>query len=88
MVFRFLFILSLIHIVSFGKTVAGTVKNATNGKSIPNANIYIVELKQGRITNPYGYFEIELPKGSYTIHITNIGFKSYSSKFEVADQPI
>ena len=47
MVFRFLFILSLIHTVSFGKTVAGTVKNATNGKSIPNTNIYIVELKEG-----------------------------------------
>ena len=88
MVFRFLFILSIMHTISFGKTVAGTVKNATNGKSIPNTNIYIVELKEGTITNPYGYFEIELPKGSYTIHITNIGFKSYSSKFEITDQPI
>jgi hypothetical protein len=38
------------HTISFGKTVAGTVKNATNGKSIPNTNIYIVELKEGTIT--------------------------------------
>ena len=58
MVFRFLFILSLIQKISFGKIVGGTVKNATNGKYIPNTNIYIVELKEGTITNPYGYFEI------------------------------
>jgi len=64
------------------------VKNNANGKSIPNANIYIVETKQGRVTNPYGFFEIDLPNGSYTIQITNIGFKSYSSKFEVSDQPV
>ena len=78
------FILSFL----FGGALTGTVKNNANGKSIPNANIYIVETKQGRVTNPYGFFEIDLPNGSYTIQITNIGFKSYSSKFEVSDQPV
>jgi outer membrane cobalamin receptor len=78
------FILSFL----FGSALTGTVKNNANGKSIPNANIYIVETKQGRVTNPYGFFEIDLPNGSYTIQITNIGFKSYSSKFEVSDQPV
>ena len=78
------FILSFLY----GSALTGTVKNNANGKSIPNANIYIVETKQGRVTDPYGFFEIDLPNGSYTIQITNIGFKSYSSKFEVSDQPV
>ncbi|SVC57254.1 uncharacterized protein METZ01_LOCUS310108, partial [marine metagenome] len=68
--------------------MTGTVKNNVNGKSIPNANIYIVETKQGTVTDPYGFFEIDLPNGSYTIQITNIGFKSYSSEIAVAGQPV
>jgi outer membrane cobalamin receptor len=85
---RSLITLPFILSFAFGGALTGTVKNNANGKSIPNANIYIVETKQGRVTNPYGFFEIDLPNGSYTIQITNIGFKSYSSKFEVSDQPV
>jgi len=85
---RFLITLLFILSLAFCSALTGTVKNNANGKSIPNANIYIVETKQGRVTNPFGFFEIDLPNGSYTIQITNIGFKSYSSKFEVSDQPV
>ena len=88
MFLRSLITLPFILSFAFGGALTGTVKNNANGKSIPNANIYIVETKQGRVTNPYGFFEIDLPNGSYTIQITNIGFKSYSSKFEVSDQPV
>ena len=85
MVFRFLFILSLIHTVSFGKTVAGTVKNTTNGKSIPNANIFIQETGQGTISNPYGYFEIEIISGNYTLTTSVIGFETDTREIMVTD---
>ena len=85
---RSLITLPFILSFAFGGTVNGTVKNSANGKSIPNANIYIMETKQGTVTNPYGFFEIDLPNGSYTIQITNIGFKSYSSKITIIDQAI
>ena len=79
---------SFILTISVGETISGTVKNDANGKSIPNANIYIVETKQGIVTDPYGFFEIDLPSGSYTIQITNIGFKTYSAEITVTDQPV
>ena len=79
---------SFILTISVGETISGTVKNDANGKSIPNANIYIVETKQGTVTDPYGFFEIDLPSGSYTIQITNIGFKTYSAEITVTDQPV
>ena len=82
---RSLVTLPFILSFAFGGTVNGTVKNSANGKSIPNANIYIVETKQGTVTDPYGFFEIDLPNGSHTIQITNIGFKSYSSRITLAD---
>jgi len=85
---RSLITLPFILTFAFGGELTGTVKNNANGKLIPNANIYIVETKQGRVTDPYGFFEIDLPNGSYTIQITNIGFKSYSSEIAVAGQPV
>ena len=85
---RSLITLPFILSFTFGGALTGTVKNNVNGKSIPNANIYIVETKQGTVTDPYGFFEIDLPNGSYTIQITNIGFKSYSSEIAVAGQPV
>ena len=85
---RSLITLPFILSFTFGGALTGTVKNSANGKSIPNANIYIVETKQGTVTDPYGFFEIDLPNGSYTIQITNIGFKSYSSEIAVAGQPV
>ena len=47
---------SFILTISVGETISGTVKNDANGKSIPNANIYIVETKQGTVTDPYDSF--------------------------------
>ena len=72
----------------YSSNVSGTIKNSTNGKSIPNANIFIEELKVGGISNSYGAFEIDVPEGQYTIKITNIGFKIFSSTINVKNEDI
>ena len=83
-IFICLFIISFI----FGTTVSGIIKNSSNGKSIPNANIYIIEKEEGTVSDPYGYYKIDLSDGSYTINITNIGFKTYSSVININDGDI
>ena len=83
-IFICLFIISFI----FGTTVSGIIKNSSNGKSIPNANIYIIEKEEGTVSDPYGYYKIDLSDGSYTISITNIGFKTYSSVININDGDI
>jgi len=87
MLFRF-FIIFLIQSITFGVTVSGSVKNKANGKSIPNANIYIINSKIGTITNPYGHFELDIPIGQYTIQVTNIGFKTYSADINLENAAI
>ena len=72
----------------YSSNVSGTIKNSTNGKSIPNANIFIEELKVGGISNSYGAFEIDVPEGQYTIKITNIGFKIFLSTINVKNEDI
>ena len=87
MQFNLFFLFLILSSVS-GTTISGSIKNSSNGKSIPNANIYFSEYEKGSISDPYGYFEIEVPQGQYTIHITNIGFKTYSSVININDGDI
>ena len=50
-----LFILSF----TFGTAVSGIIKNSSNGKSIPNANIYIIDIEEGTVSDPYGYYNFD-----------------------------
>jgi len=83
-IFIYLFVISFIS----SATISGIIKNSSNDKSIPNANIYIKEKGEGTVSDPYGYYKIDLPDGSYTISITNIGFKTYSSVINITDGDI
>ena len=78
-----LFLLFLILSSVSGTTISGSIKNSSNSKPIPNANIYFSEYEKGSISDSHGYFEIEVPQGQYTIYITNIGFKTYSSVINI-----
>jgi len=77
-------------IISFstGATISGSIKNSANLKYIPNANIYFSENEIGSVSDSYGYFEIEVPQGQYTINITNIGFRPYSSVLNIENEDI
>ena len=42
----------------------------------------------GRVSNSYGTFKIDVPKGQYLIQITNIGFETVSSLINVEEEDI
>ena len=86
-ILNFIFFLIIISNLS-GTKVSGSIKNSTNGNYIPNANIYFSEYEGGIISDAYGYFEIEIPQGQYTINITNIGFRPYSSILKITNENI
>src|SRR5690606_7525014 len=54
-------------------TLSGTVADDNN---IPlfGANVYIKEVSKGTVTDENGFFSMQLPEGSYTLHISYIGF--------------
>ena len=78
----------LVLSILYSSNVSGAITNSSNGKSIPNANIYIKELEIGSVSNSYGTFKIDVPKGQYLIQITNIGFETFSSLINVKDEDI
>lgn len=60
----------------FKYTVSGTVKQQSSGETITGVNVVVVERPGvGVSTNEYGFYSLQLPKGSYTLRITHVGYR-------------
>jgi hypothetical protein len=55
-------------------TLSGTISNKSNTETLIGVSIYIPEAKVGLTTNSYGFYSTTLPKGTYTIVITYVGY--------------
>lgn len=64
-------------------TLSGYVKDDTNGESMPGANVYIVENKQGAATNTYGFYSLTLPEGTYTVSVSFVGFQDFKQQVQL-----
>src|SRR5687768_2710287 len=57
-------------------TVSGTVKQGSSGETLIGVTVTVVEKPTvGVITNEYGFYSISLPKGSYTLRFSYVGYK-------------
>ncbi|WP_223833677.1 TonB-dependent receptor [Pedobacter riviphilus] len=71
-------LLIVISFVAYGQekfTLSGTIVVKANTETISGASIYIPEAKVSTVTNAYGFYAIALPKGTYTIVISYVGFE-------------
>lgn len=57
-------------------TLSGYVKDASNGEKLLGASVYLVELKNGGVTNEYGFYSVKVAKGTYTVKVSYIGYKT------------
>ena len=55
-------------------TLSGIITDEINGETLIGVNVIINELKTGTVTNEYGFYSITLPKGTYTVTISYLGF--------------
>ena len=60
-------------------TLSGTVSDLKNNETLIGVTVVITELKTGTTTNEYGFYSISLPKGTYTLEISYIGFETVRS---------
>ncbi|MCK5506849.1 MAG: carboxypeptidase-like regulatory domain-containing protein, partial [Thermodesulfovibrionia bacterium] len=56
-------------------TINGYLKDKDNGEGLIGATVYIEELGTGVVSNVYGFYSISLPKGTYSITYSYIGFE-------------
>lgn len=71
-----------------GLTLSGTVKDAQSGENLIGVVFYITgNSTLGTYTNEYGYYSVQLPKGTYTVKVSYIGYETITEKI-VIDKPI
>ncbi|WP_339918152.1 TonB-dependent receptor [Yeosuana marina] len=66
-------------------TLSGTVSNEESNETLIGVNIIIPELKTGTSTNEYGFYSITLPKGTYDIDVSYLGFNSLKKTINLSD---
>ena len=66
-------------------TLSGYLKDKANGEALIGASVYIPQLKTGVTSNVYGFFSISLPKGSYPVNFTYIGYQTQSPTIDLSE---
>lgn len=64
--------------------ISGRVLDADQGFGLPGANIYIVELQRGTVTDVDGDFRMtRVGDGTYTLQVTYIGYQDFETTLTV-----
>ena len=77
---------SLISSVNAQSTVvvSGSVKDKQTGESLIKAVVRIEELPNaGIISNEYGFYSLSLPKGNYTVVVSQVGYETLIQKIKL-----
>ncbi len=64
-------------------TISGTIHDKRNGEALIGATIYVKELKNGTISNSYGFYSLKLSPGNYTLVFSYMGFQSTEKNIEL-----
>lgn len=56
-------------------TLNGYVKDAANGEELIGVTVYIPSLQAGTVTNDYGFYALTVPRGTYEVRFSYIGYK-------------
>lgn len=84
--FLFIFCFSNISTNAQDKfTLKGIVSEEKNNETLIGVSIIFPELKTGTTTNEYGFYSITLPKGTYKIIISYLGFAAISETIILSD---
>ena len=64
-------------------TLSGYVKDSANGEALGSSSISVEGNTISTQTNMYGFYSLSLSPGSYTILISNFGFKTEKFELEI-----
>lgn len=59
-------------------TLNGYIKDAGSGETLIGATLFVRDAGSGAVTNEYGFYSITLPKGTYGIQVSYVGYQSKS----------
>ncbi|HLV69359.1 MAG TPA: TonB-dependent receptor, partial [Xanthomarina sp.] len=66
-------------------TLSGVVTDDESNETLIGVNILFPELQTGATTNEYGFYSITLPKGTYNLVISYLGYSNLSETISLED---
>ena len=66
-----------------GITLSGYVKDEKSGEALIGANVRIRELQTGVACNPFGFYSMTIPMGTYTVTTSYVGFKEFTTTLDL-----
>ncbi|SHH77943.1 TonB-dependent receptor [Winogradskyella jejuensis] len=64
-------------------TLSGIITDNKTTETLIGVNIIIPELRNGTVTNEYGFYSITLEEGTYNVQISYLGFKTLTQTVEL-----
>jgi hypothetical protein len=64
-------------------TISGYVKDNSSGEELIGSTVLVKELATGSATNIYGFYSITIPKGTYTMVYSFIGYNSITKEINL-----
>ncbi len=84
-----LFVLCINVIFSQDKvTLSGTITDAGSNETLIGVNIVFPELQTGTNTNEYGFYSISLPKGTYKVQISYLGYTTITETITFSEDQV
>lgn len=84
-------LVSLGNSLTFGQdkqTISGYIKDAANAEGLIGASIYVKEASTGAVTNNYGFYSISLPRGTYNLVISSVGYAKQTRFVDLSAQSV
>lgn len=64
-------------------TLSGYIIESATGELLSGARAYIPSIKQGAVTNTYGFFSLTVPKGNYTVTFAAYGQRTDTAEIDL-----
>ena len=85
-VFTLFFLLSLSAFSQEKITISGTVYDNASNETLIGVSIYFSELNAGTTTNEYGFYSITIPKGTYKVQVSYLGFTALTETINLSEK--
>ena len=64
-------------------TLSGRVSEEASQETLIGVNVIFPKILKGTTTNGYGFYSITLPKGTYELEISYLGFETVQQKIDL-----
>src|SRR5690606_16901507 len=66
-------------------TLSGTIFEVKSNETVIGVNLYFPEIQLGTSSNEYGFYSITLPKGTYQIIISALGYNTITDTINLSE---